>query len=95
MLPCRATLSCRVLHSLLQYVVETRFVGERELGVSHTEIVAVKERVVEVAQPGPACPANAGEAARWLQCHGGTVPCGPECECDAIMACQYGGLLIN
>jgi hypothetical protein len=45
----------------LQYVVETRFVGERELGTSHAEIVDVKERIVEVAQPGPTCPANTGE----------------------------------
>lgn len=44
----------------LQYVVETRFVGERELGTGHAEIVDVKERIVEVAQPGPTCPANTG-----------------------------------
>jgi hypothetical protein len=45
---------------LLQYVVETRFVGEVEHGVAGAEIVDVKDRVVDVAAPGPACPANAG-----------------------------------
>lgn len=45
----------------MQYVVETRYVGERELGTSHTEVVDVKERIVEVAQPGPTCPANTGQ----------------------------------
>lgn len=59
-LPC--VLSAQITHLSPQYVVETRFVGERELGTSHTEIVDVKERIVEVAQPGPACPANTGEA---------------------------------
>lgn len=44
-----------------QYVVETRFVGEREHGVAGAEIVDVKDRVVDVAAPGPACPANAGQ----------------------------------
>jgi len=45
----------------VQYVVETRFVGEREVaGAGAGEIVDVKERVVEVAEPGPRCPANAG-----------------------------------
>lgn len=53
---CRNVACC----ASLQYVVETRFVGERELGTGHTEIVDVKERVGEVAQPGPTCPANTG-----------------------------------
>lgn len=44
----------------LQYVVETRFVGEKEQGVAGAEIVGVKERIVDQAAPGPACLANAG-----------------------------------
>lgn len=44
----------------LQYVVEPRFVGEVEQGMAGAEIVGVKERVVNVAAPGPACPVNAG-----------------------------------
>ncbi len=46
---------------VLQYVVETRFVGEKEMGFAGGEIVDVKERVVDVAAPGPTCPANTGE----------------------------------
>ncbi len=48
--------------ALLQYVVETRFVGEKEMGVAGAEIVDVKDRVVDVAAPGPTCPANTGKA---------------------------------
>ena len=52
------TLSCSLS---LQYVVETRFVGERAVaGAGTGEIIDVKERVVEGAEPGPRCPANAG-----------------------------------
>ncbi len=49
-----------LVFALLQYVVETRFVGEREHGVAGAEIVDVKDRVVEVAEPGPTCPVNTG-----------------------------------
>jgi hypothetical protein len=51
---------CALYHSLLQYVVETRFVGEKEMGVAGAEIVDVKDRVVDVAAPGPTCPVNTG-----------------------------------
>jgi hypothetical protein len=44
----------------VQYVVETRFVGEKEMGVAGAEIVDVKDRVVDVAAPGPTCPVNTG-----------------------------------
>lgn len=43
-----------------QYVVETRFVGEKEMGVAGAEIVDIKDRVVDVAAPGPTCPVNTG-----------------------------------
>jgi hypothetical protein len=45
----------------VQYVVETRFVGEKEMGVAGAEIVDIKDRVVDVAAPGPTCPVNTGE----------------------------------
>jgi hypothetical protein len=49
--------------ALLQYVVETKFVGEKEMGVAGAEIVDVKDRVVDVAAPGPTCPVNTGKLA--------------------------------
>jgi hypothetical protein len=49
--------------SALQYVVETRFVGEKEMGVAGAEIIDTKHRVVDVAEPGPTCPANTGKVA--------------------------------
>jgi hypothetical protein len=41
-------------------VVETRFVGEKEMGIAGAEIIDTKHRVVDVAEPGPTCPANTG-----------------------------------
>ena len=41
-------------------MVETKFVGEKEMGVAGAEIVDVKDRVVDVAAPGPTCPVNTG-----------------------------------
>jgi hypothetical protein len=54
-------LFCHLLFCLLQYVVETKFVGEQEMGAAGADIVDVKTRVVDVAQPGPTCPVNTGE----------------------------------
>lgn len=88
---CVAVCTCM----LLQYVVEIRFVGERELGTSHTEIVDVKKCVVEVAQPGPTCPASTGECATpvcdaiaAVDASGGTVPW------DSKAAVHCAGLLL-
>jgi hypothetical protein len=54
---------------LLQYVVETKFVGEQEMGVAGADIVDIKTRVVDVAQPGPACPVNTGNRREpWKGC---------------------------
>jgi hypothetical protein len=52
-----------LLPSALQYFVETRFVGEKEMGVAGAEIIDTKHRVVDVAEPGPTCPANTGRLA--------------------------------
>ncbi|KAF6256758.1 hypothetical protein COO60DRAFT_78021 [Scenedesmus sp. NREL 46B-D3] len=46
-----------------QYVVETRFVGETAVPSSTgATIIDASERVVERAEPGPACPAGVGAA---------------------------------
>lgn len=50
-------------------MVETRFVGEKEMGVAGAEIVDVKDRVVDVAAPGPTCPVGTGKT---LNC---CLPC--------------------
>jgi hypothetical protein len=45
-----------------QYVVETRFVGETAVpSATGATIIDSTERVVEAAEPGPRCPANAGQ----------------------------------
>lgn len=45
-----------------QYVVETRFVGEAPIpSATGATIIDSTERVVEAAEPGPRCPANAGQ----------------------------------
>ena len=59
--PCVPTPLLPALLLPLQYVVETRFVGEKEKGVAGAEIVDVKDRVVDVAEPGATCPVNTGE----------------------------------
>ena len=44
-----------------QYVVETRFVGERAIASgAGVTVVGQDEYVVEAAQPGPKCPINTG-----------------------------------
>ena len=60
--PCFFVL-CAHLPALLQYVVETKFVGEKEMGVAGAEIMDIKDRVVDVAAPGPTCPVNTGKLA--------------------------------
>jgi hypothetical protein len=45
-----------------QYVVETRFVGENAVpSATGATVIDTTERVVEAAEPGPRCPANAGQ----------------------------------
>jgi hypothetical protein len=45
-----------------QYVVETRFVGETPVpSATGATVIDSTERVVEAAEPGPRCPANAGQ----------------------------------
>jgi hypothetical protein len=47
----------------LQYVVETRFVGEQAIPSSTgATVIDSTERVVESAEPGPACPTGVGAA---------------------------------
>lgn len=44
-----------------QYVVETRFVGERPVATgAGVTVVGQDEYVVEAAEPGPKCPVNTG-----------------------------------
>eukprot|EP00878_Enallax_costatus_P002719 GHUV01002908.1.p2 GENE.GHUV01002908.1~~GHUV01002908.1.p2 ORF type:complete len:169 (+),score=52.00 GHUV01002908.1:124-630(+) len=46
-----------------QYVVETKFVGEAAIPSSEgARIIDTNERVVERAEPGPACPTGVGAA---------------------------------
>eukprot|EP00878_Enallax_costatus_P000508 GHUV01000602.1.p1 GENE.GHUV01000602.1~~GHUV01000602.1.p1 ORF type:complete len:213 (+),score=63.17 GHUV01000602.1:971-1609(+) len=45
-----------------KYVVETRFVGEAPIAsATGASVIDTTERIVEVAEPGPRCPANAGQ----------------------------------
>eukprot|EP00882_Tetradesmus_deserticola_P000080 GHRQ01000088.1.p1 GENE.GHRQ01000088.1~~GHRQ01000088.1.p1 ORF type:complete len:156 (+),score=50.58 GHRQ01000088.1:230-697(+) len=46
-----------------QYVVETKFVGETAIpSAAGATIIDATERIVERAEPGPACPAGVGAA---------------------------------
>lgn len=81
----------------LQYVVETRFVGEREQGVAGADIVDVKERVVDVAAPGPTCPVNTGEIHTWRPA---AIAAGPlrmaTCiECSHSCSCNHYALRVT
>jgi hypothetical protein len=60
---------------LLQYVVETKFVGEQEMGIAGADIVDIKTRVVDVAQPGPTCPVNTGEHLNHVKSCAEQQPC--------------------
>jgi hypothetical protein len=60
---------------LLQYVVETKFVGEQEMGIAGADIVDIKTRVVDVAQPGPTCPVNTGEHLNHVNSCAEQQPC--------------------
>lgn len=57
--------TCRILeHQPVekQYVVETRYVGERPIpSATGATIIDTTERVVERAEPGPKCPVGTGQ----------------------------------